>query len=197
MYSSGKSWNPNIILPNKHSVILAKIPFQSNSNEIGSAPVLVILALIGLIGFFTFSSSVPFKSEILNSIFPKNEVQAASNLKDKTKRTLIPDQYIVILKDNVSSPVSVSEDLKKKNNLEIEYIYKSKKGLKGFSAKIPSNKLDSVKKDPRVRYVEPDVEIEIPVETSPAAGSNKQKYTKEKDSPPTTSINWAKKNRCF
>lgn len=68
----------------------------------------------------------------------------------------IPDQYIVVLKDD-AVPEKVADEMKQKYGLNIRHTYKY--AAKGFSAKIPASKLDAVKNDPRVKLVSEDKEV--------------------------------------
>ncbi len=143
-------------------------PFKLISKETGAAPLLMLFAVVGLVAFIAISSIAPFKSGILSALYPKTASRAASDLKDQVKAKTIPDQYIVVYQRNIKDPDSVTEDLKLKHGAEVKHKYKET--IKGFSGKIPASKLDAVKKDPRVRYVEPDVEVEIPVSEYVPAG---------------------------
>src|SRR3989338_4174308 len=66
---------------------------------------------------------------------------------------VVPDQYIVVLNDNENSD-SVADEMVKNNGLSVEHRYSA--ALRGFSAKIPANRLDEVKNDPRVQFVSED-----------------------------------------
>src|SRR3989344_1110987 len=71
---------------------------------------------------------------------------------------VVPDQYIVVLNDNENSD-SVADEMVKNNGLSVEHRYSA--ALRGFSAKIPANRLDEVKNDPRVQFVSEDRVVSI------------------------------------
>lgn len=54
-----------------------KIKLPSYNNQAGIAPILLLVAVVGILGFLAISSSAPFKNNLLTSIFPKEESQAA------------------------------------------------------------------------------------------------------------------------
>lgn len=66
-----------------------------------------------------------------------------------------PDHYIITLKKDVSDIDSAVAQLEKQHGFKTENRYHF--ALKGFSAAIPQGKLDSLKSDPLVETVEPDV----------------------------------------
>ncbi|MHB1191257.1 MAG: S8 family serine peptidase [Armatimonadota bacterium] len=67
---------------------------------------------------------------------------------------VIPDQYIVVLKD-AASPYTVAA----RYGLAPAQVYSA--ALNGFSARIPANKLAAVRADARVKLIEPDIEVHI------------------------------------
>lgn len=75
----------------------------------------------------------------------------------------IPNQYIVVLRDDVADPSAVAKDIAKKHGLALGHIYKQ---LKGFSATIPAPVLEKVKSDSRVSYVEQDQLVQISLHTN-------------------------------
>lgn len=77
----------------------------------------------------------------------------------KSSEKIIPDQYIVVYKDSVSNPDSVTDELEKL------HVHKSKirfsKALKGYSALLTQDTLEKIKKDPRVAFITEDREITL------------------------------------
>lgn len=71
-----------------------------------------------------------------------------------TTASTIKEQYIVVLKDDVTDPKRVSESIARSNGIAKDHTYED--ALKGFSAKIPKDKLDKVRNDPRIEFVEGD-----------------------------------------
>lgn len=76
----------------------------------------------------------------------------------KPKNPKIPNSYIVVLKDEVSNPAGVAEEMVKKHALELGP--KFEHAIKGFGAIIPEKALSEIKADPRVKYVEEDQIVE-------------------------------------
>ncbi len=70
----------------------------------------------------------------------------------------VPDRYIVVLKDDTSDARGVANDIAQRHRIAVEHVYEH--ALKGFSAIIPAAKLDKVKADSRVRFVEQDMTVE-------------------------------------
>ena len=68
----------------------------------------------------------------------------------------IPSRYIVVLND-VDEPGAVANEMASKHGFSVILVYKY--ALKGFNAIIPEAKLDQVKSDPRVSYVEEDQKV--------------------------------------
>jgi len=73
--------------------------------------------------------------------------------------------YIVVLKDSVASPQQVAIEMSGKHGLEVSESYSH--ALKGFSAKVPANKLAAIKSDARVKFVSEDREISADAQTLP------------------------------
>ena len=65
-----------------------------------------------------------------------------------------PGRYIVVLKDSVSDPGAVAQQHGRAHQAGVSHVYRS--ALKGYAATIPANRLDDVRSDPRVAYVEAD-----------------------------------------
>lgn len=66
---------------------------------------------------------------------------------------IIPNQYIVVLNDDVDSN-EVSVEMAETYGFTILDIYDA--ALNGFAAEIPNDVIDEVKKDKRIQYVEND-----------------------------------------
>lgn len=82
-----------------------------------------------------------------------------------TAQSKIPDQYIVVLRDDVQDPAAAASDIGQKHGLALGHVYKY--ALKGFSAMIPAAVLDKVKSDARVSYIENDQSVEAFAQTVP------------------------------
>lgn len=82
--------------------------------------------------------------------------QSAAPAPEPSEGDAIPGQYIVVLKDGVSSQASerVTGDQARRLGLEVRHTYRY--ALKGYAARIPADRLDDVRADPSVAFVEPD-----------------------------------------
>jgi subtilisin family serine protease len=72
--------------------------------------------------------------------------------------------YIVVLEDG-SNPGQVANEHSKKHEAQVHHVYSH--ALRGYAATIPSHKLDDVKSDPRVSYVEADGVVTANAQTIP------------------------------
>ncbi len=70
----------------------------------------------------------------------------------------IPDQYIVVLNDNVSDSGQVANQMAQRHGLEVGHTYRY--ALKGFSARIPAQRLSAVRADNRVLFISEDREVQ-------------------------------------
>jgi subtilisin len=74
------------------------------------------------------------------------------------KKGVIPDEYIVKLKDDAPDPETAKKEKEQKYGLTGKHTYKH--ALKGFSAHIPKKKVEEVRNDPEVEFVQEDHEVE-------------------------------------
>jgi aqualysin 1 len=65
----------------------------------------------------------------------------------------VKDRYIVVLKDSADSS-TVAADHARRYGVQDRVVYGS--AIEGYAGKVPPGKLDALKSDPRVAYVEPD-----------------------------------------
>jgi subtilisin family serine protease len=65
----------------------------------------------------------------------------------------VKDRYIVVLKDSADSQ-AVAADHARHYGVQDRVVYGS--AIEGYAGKVPPGKLDALKSDPRVKYVEPD-----------------------------------------
>ncbi len=68
-----------------------------------------------------------------------------------------PIRSIVVFKDGVSSPGAVADQHRARLGAQLRHVYKD--ALKGYAATIPSARLDAVRRDDRVAYVERDGKV--------------------------------------
>lgn len=74
----------------------------------------------------------------------------------------VPNQYIVVLKDNVTDVDGVTGKLAAAHGLGVMHTYKA--ALKGFAAKVPPGLLEKIQADPNVESVVQDEIVSLPVE---------------------------------
>jgi subtilisin len=77
---------------------------------------------------------------------------------------VVPDQYIVVLKDGVGDPRSVAQQHANAHALTVLYTYEH--AIRGYAARIPRARLDDVRNDSRVEYVDEDREVEAFIHNS-------------------------------
>jgi subtilisin len=66
----------------------------------------------------------------------------------------VPDHYIVVLRDDVANPQQVANEHAQQHAASVSHIYQH--ALKGYAARIPSQRLAAVRADPRVLFVSED-----------------------------------------
>jgi subtilisin family serine protease len=69
-------------------------------------------------------------------------------------QSVIPGQYIVVLKDEVRDPTAVAREHAQRHGAQILYTYRH--ALKGYAARIPDHRLDEVLAEERIDYIERD-----------------------------------------
>lgn len=67
---------------------------------------------------------------------------------------VVPGQYIVVFNDSVSDPSLTAREMGREQGLSISHEYG--RALRGFAATIPAERLEAVKRDPRVAFVSED-----------------------------------------
>ena len=72
---------------------------------------------------------------------------------EKKAGAVVPDRYIVVLKDNENSR-SVAEEHRSERAAEVSHVYEH--ALRGYAARIPSNRLPEIEADSRVQFVQQD-----------------------------------------
>lgn len=78
---------------------------------------------------------------------------------------VIPGQYIVVFKDGVQDPTAVARGHAQRYGAEILFTYQH--SIKGYSAHFPEGRLDKVRADERVAYVEHDKTAYAQAQTLP------------------------------
>ena len=67
----------------------------------------------------------------------------------------VPDQYIVVFKDDVTDPRGLANALSRRNGFAVQHVYEF--ALKGFAGNMPAPVAEALAQDPDVAYVEQDV----------------------------------------
>lgn len=98
--------------------------------------------LIVILVTMLFSLSVISTSNVDINAIPQN------------KQQIIDDNYIVVFNDDVEDVEIKATKMAEEHGILIKHVYKH--ALKGFSAMIPPHKIDKIKNDPMVRFVEQD-----------------------------------------
>jgi Peptidase inhibitor I9 len=78
---------------------------------------------------------------------------------------VIPGQYIVVFKDGVQDPTAVARAHAQRHGAEILFSYQH--SIKGYAARYPEGRLDKVRADEQVAYVEPDMTAYARAQTLP------------------------------
>ncbi len=79
---------------------------------------------------------------------------------------VIPGQYIVVFNEGeVRDPTAVAREHARGHGAEVLYTYEY--ALEGYAARIPERRLDEVRAEERVDYVEPDGTMETAAQTLP------------------------------
>ncbi len=74
-------------------------------------------------------------------------------------------RYIVVLKDSVDHPASLAHTQTEQRDGKLGFIYRH--ALNGYSAQLSRGAVESLRRDPRVKYVEPDHIVEMDSQTVP------------------------------
>lgn len=105
--------------------------------------------LTGLIGLSTLLAACDQASEP-TALAPVESVQVQNG-------DLVPNQYIVVLKDEVTSARSFMDAMAmSKQEIEPVYLYETMPAFQGFVAQLSAERVAQLRQDPRVAYVEQD-----------------------------------------
>ena len=91
-------------------------------------------------------------------------------VKAQQPQGVIPDNYIVVLRDDVADPVAVANEMALAHGLSVDHVYLY--ALKGFAAVIPEARLARLKADPRIAFVSAD--RVVTVDGKPSGGGTTQ-----------------------
>ncbi len=108
---------------------------------------------------------------------------AGGVLAQQAQEGVIPGRYIVVLNDDVSNPGQAANQMAQRHGLEVGHTYRH--ALKGFSARIPAQRLSAVRADSRVLFIDEDRAVEA-VHHRPGHGGGGTE-----PAPSEPSIQWA------
>ena len=77
----------------------------------------------------------------------------------------IPGRYIVVLEEGVRDPTAVAREHAQHHGAEVLHTYQY--ALEGYAARLPEGRLDEVRADGRVAYVEADQAMNAEAQTTP------------------------------
>jgi aqualysin 1 len=78
----------------------------------------------------------------------------------QTERSrVIPDHYIVVLRDDVADPRAVAAQLGRQVGAQVGHVYTH--ALRGFSARLSPQALAAVQRNPLVNYIEQDATVQL------------------------------------
>jgi subtilisin family serine protease len=80
----------------------------------------------------------------------------------------LPDRYVVVMKDGVTTAASVARQAVQSGG-KVHYVYS--KSINGFAASLPAAAVDALRRNPQVQYVAQDA-MAYPTQVEPAAVQN-------------------------
>ena len=80
-------------------------------------------------------------------------------------QSVIPDQYIVVLEEDVRDPTAVARDHAQRYGAQVLYTYQH--ALKGYTARIPDQRVDDVLAEEQIDYIERDSTMTIVAQRLP------------------------------
>jgi subtilisin family serine protease/streptogramin lyase len=94
------------------------------------------------------------------TVLPERSKEAASE-----GSNIVPGHYIVVLEDSVKGPAAVAEAQTEQRDGELGFVYRH--ALKGYSAELSQGAVKALRRDPRVKRVDPVRRFEIASQTTP------------------------------
>lgn len=109
-----------------------------------------------LTGFIIFSAVVltGCQKEVQNIASVKEEAGIAVRGNSDDNGKIIPGQYIVVFKETVANVPAAAANLARLHALTLGHVYEH--ALRGFAATVPAARLDALRTDPRVQFIEQD-----------------------------------------
>ena len=93
------------------------------------------------------------------------EVQEGTTPGQGPQEGVIPGRYIVVLEEGVGDPTAVAREHAQGHGAEVLHTYRH--AIKGYAARLPEGRLEEVRSDERVAYVEPDQTTRATAQTVP------------------------------
>src|SRR5919202_5429542 len=126
---------------------------------------ILVFVLAGLMGVLLIAGAVVM---LWPQLAPESTAQdkgGSSNQQSSGKAPLqehdssaVPDQYIVVLNDDVRDPTAVAQEHARRYGATVLQTYQY--ALKGYAARIPAQRLDDVRSDPQVQFISEDREVQ-------------------------------------
>jgi subtilisin family serine protease len=69
------------------------------------------------------------------------------------------ERYVVVLKKNIGPPIDIANDIATNHRAQIGFVYQH--ALQGFSVSLPAAAINAIQHDPRVAYVEKNIEMRL------------------------------------
>jgi hypothetical protein len=102
---------------------------------------------------------------------PIDPTESAALRADAAQEKIIPNQYIIVFRDDAPRPFQLAQELAASHGLTIRHTYGNT--IKGFSAVVPPGRLAALERHPHVKSVEPNSLMQIYPEISNSAAPPK------------------------
>lgn len=117
-----------------------------------------------LVGLLLVALALSGCTDQMNTVSPTEGSESVTTplFKAAPDQDRVPDSYIVVFKDEVRDVPAAASDMARAYGLSVGYMYQYT--IKGYSAVIPAARLNAVRSDARVAYVEEDyIVILVPI----------------------------------
>ncbi len=138
------------------------------NQSIRRIPIAAVFALLlALVVPLALAGAKAPKSKDLAPPLPPSleDLRPDSKSAEDEESSRIPGEYIVVFKASVAAPASVAQTQVANQDGDLGFVYRH--ALKGYSAELSKEAVRELRNDPRVRYVEPNYEIETFAQTIP------------------------------
>jgi hypothetical protein len=90
---------------------------------------------------------------------PIDPTESAALRADAAQEKIIPNQYIIVFRDDAPRPFQLAQELAASHGLTLRHTYGNT--IKGFSAVVPAGRLAALERHPHVKSVEPNSLMQI------------------------------------